>query len=150
MQEFHRQFVGGVMPGIAGQWRVEPVQVGSHTPPPPWNIEYMMRDAMENLAGRMEYTGDDPALQIEALAYAECAFPHVHPFKDFNGRTVRLFCWFLATRKFGLPISRTWVEAGTPAASEYINALCEFDLAKNCIPMRDFWVQNRIDPTLAH
>lgn len=99
---------------------------------------------MESLVGRMEYVGDDPDLQVEALAYAECSFLKIHPFKDFNGRAVRLFCWLIGTRRFHLPVSRTWVEAGTPEAAQYVGALREFDLTMNCIPMKEFWFENRL------
>ncbi|MBM7368274.1 hypothetical protein [Gordonia hydrophobica] len=70
--------------------------------------------------------------------------PHVHPFKDFNGRTVRLFCWFVAVRHFKLPVGHTWVEAGTPEDTAYRAALREFDDHRNPIPMKDFWIANRL------
>lgn len=143
LKTFHLAFVGPVMPGIAGRWRDEPVQVGGHIPPAPPYVDSETRRAFDDLASRLSYAGTDPERQIEALAFAEAAILNVHPFKDFNGRAARSLVWFVATRIFVLPVTRTWVEAGTPEADAYVAALREFDMWRNVFPLRDFWMDTR-------
>ncbi len=144
LKEFHRAFVEPVMPGIAGVWRSEPVQVGSHVPPAPPYVDSEIRRAFDDLQARIEYVGDEPEKQVEALAFAEAAILNVHPFKDFNGRAARCMAWFLASRVFVLPVARTWVEAGTPEIGEYRDALREFDVARNVGPLAAFWFGHRL------
>lgn len=143
LREMHRRFVEPVMPGIAGTWRSEQVAVGYHQPPHPRDVDRQMRAAMDDFTARLPYLDGNPEHQVEALAQAECSFLHVHPFKDFNGRTIRLFCWFVAVRHFQLPVTHTWVEAGTPDADTYRDALREFDIHRNPSPMKDFWISSR-------
>ena len=51
-----------------------------------------MRDYGRDLVARWQHasevTGD---LTLEFLAFAEGRFLSIHPFQDFNGRTIRLF-----------------------------------------------------------
>ncbi|HQV18642.1 MAG TPA: Fic family protein, partial [Gordonia sp. (in: high G+C Gram-positive bacteria)] len=124
LRELHRRFVGPVMPGIAGVWRSEQVAVGCHQPPHPRAVDREMRAAMDDFVARIPYLNDDPEHQVEALAQAECSFLNVHPFRDFNGRVVRLFCWFVAVRHFRLPVRHTWVDAGTPEDIAYRTGQC--------------------------
>ena len=52
----------------------------------------LMRDYVLDLQARWEgVAGDDIDLTIEFLAFAEGRFLSVHPFRDFNGRTIRVF-----------------------------------------------------------
>ncbi|TVS86046.1 Fic family protein [Mycobacterium helveticum] len=142
LREFHTAFLAGIVPGIAGRWREEPVQVGNHLPPDHWNIDYLMRVLFDDLRARVHYAGDDPDLQVEALAFTEAKVLHIHPFADFNGRAVRVLALELV-RRFDLPVIRSWVELGTPQSSAYKDALVAFDLYGDVGPMKQFWLDNR-------
>jgi Fic family protein len=76
-------------------------------------------------------------LQIEALAYAEGEFLHIHPFEDFNGRTIRAVLAELLMR-FDLPIVDTSVKRNTARFKKYQNALAEYDNGRIAC-LVDFW-----------
>lgn len=101
-----------------------------------------MREFFDNLAARVEYSGDDPELQLEALAYAEACALHIHPFEDFNGRAVRVLVLELG-RRFDFPLFRSWVELGTPESAEYKAALVAFDVSQSIEPLKQFWLKRR-------
>jgi fido (protein-threonine AMPylation protein) len=143
IKHFHRAFLEPVVPSIAGVWRTKPVQVGSHLPPDHWYIDRLMRECFDDLAARVRYAGDDPELQIEALAFAEASVLHIHPFDDFNGRAVRVLALELV-RRFDLPMARAWVEQG-PETVEYWEALRAFDLHRSLQPMIEFWLNHRFN-----
>ena len=125
IQEFHRRIVGDLIPKIAGNWRSVPVMVGNWLPPEPYEIPMKMREYVENLQTRLD-NAETIDLQIEALAYAEGEFLHIHPFQDFNGRTIRALLDELIGR-LNLPQVDTAVERGTDEFKTYQNALAEYD-----------------------
>jgi CRISPR-associated endonuclease/helicase Cas3 len=90
--DFHRMICGDLVPDWAGKWRSIEVRVGNLEPPLPHNVPILMRDYGADLAVRWadasSRLGD---LTLEFLAFAEGRFLTIHPFLDFNGRTVRLF-----------------------------------------------------------
>lgn len=143
LRMFHRTIVAGVMPDIAGEWRKVSVRVGSHYPPEYLLVDREMREFFSNLNGRLEFVGDDSALQVEALAYAEVHTLYVHPFRDFNGRAVRVLIAEL-TRRFDLPVAIGAVERGTPEYQEYVNCLAEYDSHRALTPMCIFWEKYRL------
>jgi fido (protein-threonine AMPylation protein) len=143
IKHFHQAFLGPIVPGIAGAWRIKPVRVGSHVPPDHWDIDRLMRQCFDDLRAKVQYAGDDPDLQIEALAFAEANVLHIHPFEDLNGRAVRVLALELV-RRFDLPMARAWVEQG-PESDEYTAALRAFDLHRSVQPMAEFWLNHRFD-----
>ncbi len=60
-------------------------------------------------------------LTLEYLAFAEGRFLTIHPFRDFNGRTIRLFLLELL-RRLDLP-RVVLAPAGDSARTTYFNAL---------------------------
>jgi CRISPR-associated endonuclease/helicase Cas3 len=90
--DFHQAICAELVPDWAGCWRTVEVRVGNLLPPPPSHVPMRMRDYGTDLTARWEgayaSTGD---LMLEFLAFAEGRFLSIHPFRDFNGRTVRLF-----------------------------------------------------------
>lgn len=90
--DFHGSICTELVPDWAGRWRTVEVRVGNLTPPLPSEVPLRMRDYGRDLAARWEeasaVAGD---LMLEFLAFAEGRFLSIHPFQDFNGRTVRLF-----------------------------------------------------------
>ena len=90
--DFHRAICAELVPDWAGRWRTVEVRVGNLQPPLPSEVPMRMRDYGRDLSARWDEastsTGD---LTLEFLAFAEGRFLSIHPFRDFNGRTVRLF-----------------------------------------------------------
>lgn len=90
--DFHRGVCEELVPEWAGRWRNVEVRVGNLLPPAPPQVPIRMRDYGRDLVARWQdasaATGD---LTLEFLAFAEGRFLSIHPFRDFNGRTIRLF-----------------------------------------------------------
>ena len=90
--EFHRRICGDLTPDWAGKWRTVDVTVGPLTPPTPHQLPVLMRDYALDLQARWDGAkNDDMDLALEFLAFAEGRFLSIHPFRDFNGRTIRVF-----------------------------------------------------------
>ena len=102
--EFHQRICGDLTPDWAGKWRTVEVVVGPLTPPPPHRLPMLMRDYTLDLQVRWESAaGPDLDLTLEFLAFAEGRFLSIHPFHDFNGRTIRVFLSELL-RRLDLPL----------------------------------------------
>jgi len=100
---FHRAICGDLVPDWAGKWRSLEVRVGNLQPPLPHRISVLMRDYGADLAARGAQVSsalDD--LTLEFLAFTEGRFLSIHPFTNFNGRTIRLFLLELL-RRLDLP-----------------------------------------------
>lgn len=136
IQDFHRRITGEIIPNIAGKWRTIPVRVGNHIPPEPYEVPVLMHEYAENLNARIK-NANTLELQIEALAYAEGAFLHIHPFEDFNGRTVRALLLELLLR-FNLPPIDTAVARETVAFKDYQDCLADYDNGRPS-PLQRFW-----------
>ncbi|MFM8720981.1 MAG: Fic family protein [Chthoniobacterales bacterium] len=126
--EFHRSICVDLVPDWAGRWRHVEVRVGNLAPPLPSQVPIRMRDYGRDLVARWAEasaaTGD---LTLEFLAFAEGRFLSIHPFQDFNGRTVRLF--LLGTlRRLDLPRVVLAPESDR-ARDEYFHALEAAELA---------------------
>lgn len=103
LQELHRRICSDLIPEWAGKWRDIEVSVGRLQPPPPHALPMLMRDYGRDLQARWEdATSEIGELTLEFLAYAEGRFLTIHPFRDFNGRTIRLFLTELR-RRMDLP-----------------------------------------------
>lgn len=140
IKSFHLQIVGAIMPEIAGKWRTAPVQVGNWLPPEPYEIPMKMREYAANMQARLNYS-NTLELQIETLAYAEGEFLHIHPFQDFNGRTIRALLAELMMR-FDLPLVDTTVKRNSPDFRKYQNVLAEYDNGR-IAGLINFW-QDRL------
>lgn len=133
---FHKRMIGDIMPEIAGIWRKVLVGVGNWIPPEPHEVPMKIREYVQNVQTRLQ-NSDTVDLQIETLAYAEGEFLHIHPFQDFNGRTVRIILAELLGR-FNLPPVDVYVERNTPEFKKYQNALAEYDNGRP-IELIEFW-----------
>lgn len=138
IQEFHFRIIENLIPDIAGRWRSRPVQVGNWLPPEPFEIPVLISEYTKNLESRL-YFATTIDLQIEALAYAEGEFLHIHPFQDFNGRTIRALLRELLHR-LNLPIVDTSVAIGSDSAHHYQEALAEYDNGR-LQALKDFWYE---------
>jgi CRISPR-associated endonuclease/helicase Cas3 len=101
--DLHRRICGDLVPEWAGKWRDIEVRVGRLEPPPPFQLPMLMRDYGLDLQARWpEALGGDVDRLLEFMAFAEGRFLTIHPFRDFNGRTIRLFLSELL-RRLDLP-----------------------------------------------
>jgi Fic/DOC family len=107
IKHFHQAFLEPIVPNIAGVWRTKPVQVGSHIPPHHWDIDRLMRECFDDLTAKVHYAGDDPDLQIEALAFAEANVLRIHPFAD----STAVLCGYLLLSWCGASTCR-WLARG--------------------------------------
>ena len=99
LQEIHARICGDLTPEWAGCWRRVSVTVGPLIPPEPHMLPILMRDYGLDLQERWNAaSGIDLDLSFEFLAFAEGRFLTIHPFRDFNGRTIRAFLLELLRR----------------------------------------------------
>ena len=92
LSDLHELICADIVPDWAGKWRAIEVRVGNLEPPLPHNIAVLMRDYGADLSARWpDASAGLGHLTLEFLAFAEGRFLTVHPFTDFNGRTIRLF-----------------------------------------------------------
>ncbi|MFJ1457888.1 Fic family protein [Nocardia sp. N2S4-5] len=139
---FHRRILQEVIPDIAGKWRQCAVRVGSHYPPEHIHVPRRMLEMIDHVHSRLQYADDNLDFQIEALAYIEAEFLHIHPFTDFNGRAVRLLLAELMQR-LDLPVVPLYVEKDTAAFRAYLAALRVYDTDNSLFPLKDFWAEYR-------
>jgi CRISPR-associated endonuclease/helicase Cas3 len=103
IMEIHRRLCADLVPDWAGKWRDIEVQVGRLSPPLPHDLPMLMREYGRDLQARLEGLHENAGeLLLEFLAFAEGRFLTIHPFRDFNGRTIRLFLTELR-RRLDLP-----------------------------------------------
>jgi fido (protein-threonine AMPylation protein) len=144
--EFHKRIVGKVLPEIAGKWRKKDVRVGNHIPTEYFKIPMKMREYTENVRTRLLHANTTEH-QIELLAYAEGEFLHIHPFADFNGRTIRALLTELLSR-VELPSIDTSVKRSTKHFRDYQDALAEYDNGR-MNALVGFWVKRFADTSVS-
>lgn len=120
--EFHRLICHDLVPAWGGRWRTIEVRVGHLTPPAPHLVALEMRHYGADLQARWPAASASPGdLTLEFLAFAEGRFLSIHPFQDFNGRTIRLFLIELLRR---LDLPRVELAPETePERQAYFSAL---------------------------
>jgi CRISPR-associated endonuclease/helicase Cas3 len=120
--DLHRRIAGELVPEWAGRWRDIAVTVGRLEPPQPFQVPVLMRDYALDLQARWPAAASgDTDLMLEFLAFAEGRFLTVHPFRDFNGRTIRVFLLELLRR---LDLPRVELAPQTdPGRAQYFAAL---------------------------
>lgn len=137
--ELHRRICHDLVPEWAGRWRNIEVRVGNLLPPAPHQIAGHMRNYGDDLRAR--WPGASSALgdlTLEFLAFAEGRFLSIHPFQDFNGRTIRLFLLELLRR---LDLPRVVLAPETePERHAYFLALEAADRA-DWQPLVQIWQQ---------
>jgi CRISPR-associated endonuclease/helicase Cas3 len=122
LHHFHRSICGDLTPDWAGKWRDVEVTVGALTPPPPHSLPVLMRDYGLDLKARWAAaSGEDIDLTLEFLAFAEGRFLTIHPFRDFNGRTIRVLLTELL-RRLDFPLVNLAPEE-QDARAHYFSAL---------------------------
>lgn len=97
----HRRIAGELFPDWAGRFRSTDVQVGSHLPPPAFEVAVQVRNFCLDLDERLRHLHGAESI-AGLLAWVDWRFQWIHPFKDFNGRVGRILLVALAY-KLGLP-----------------------------------------------
>ena len=142
-QELHRLICHDLVPDWAGRWRAIEVSVGRLIPPAPHLVALQMRHYGADLQVRWAAAADTSGvLMLEFLAFAEGRFLTIHPFQDFNGRTIRLFLLELLRR---LDLPRVVLAPETESEREaYFTALEAADRA-DWQPLMQIWQQRFIN-----
>ena len=137
LAEFHARICGDLTPDWAGKGRAVEVSVGPLAPPAPHQLPMLMRDYGLDLQARwVEASGDDLALTLEFLAFAEGRFLSIHPFRDFNGRTIRVFLVELLRR---LDLPRVELAPATAAGRAAYFAALEAADRRDLAPLVAIW-----------
>lgn len=134
--DLHRRIAGDLVPDSAGHWRDVPVTVGRLEPPPPFQLPMLMRDYARDLEARWPSALSDDDLLIELLAFAEGRFLTIHPFRDFNGRTIRVFLLELLRR---LDLPRVQLAPQTDAGRAAYFAALEAADRLDWTPLATLW-----------
>lgn len=141
LKEFQSRLCGSLTPDWAGRWRAVQVTVGPLHPPPSFQWPMLMRNYVLDLQARWDgAAAEDIDLTLEFLAFAEGRFLSIHPFRDFNGRTIRVVLTELLRR---LDLPRVELAPGSERArSEYFDALEAAD-RQDLRPLCAIW-RNRL------
>jgi CRISPR-associated endonuclease/helicase Cas3 len=135
--KFHHRIAGDLVPDWAGRWRDIAVRVGRLEPPPPFQVPVLMRDYCRDLQARWtDAQSDQDTLLLEFLAFAEGRFLTIHPFRDFNGRTIRVLLLEILNR---LDLPRVQLAPQSHSSrEEYFSAL---EAADHCDwqPLVSIW-----------
>ncbi|MCX6854474.1 MAG: Fic family protein, partial [Verrucomicrobia bacterium] len=103
----------------------------------PFQLPMLMRDYGLDLQARWQAAAAEFSdLTLELLAYAEGRFLTVHPFRDFNGRTIRLFLTELLRR---LDLPRVELAPESEAGRSAYFAALEAADALDWQPLTDIW-----------
>lgn len=133
----HRDIAGSLFPDWAGRLRDINVLVGTHTPPPYYEVPVHIRLYCEDLSARLENVSIEEIEGVaEVLAFADWRFQWVHPFRDFNGRVGRIL---LSAVLFRLKLPPAETAAVKPSARAlYLEALHTADQG-NLEPLTEIW-----------
>lgn len=80
----------------AGEYRPCEVSVGNHQPPPPFSVQALMDDFVNEVNFCWERTNP-----VSLAAFVLWRLNHIHPFINGNGRTARAACYFILCVKAG-------------------------------------------------
>lgn len=121
--KIHNDIAGLLFPEWAGRFRDVNVQVGTHIPPPYFEVPVHIRLYCEDLSARLASVKEQKEIEkiSETLAFADWRFQWIHPFKDYNGRVGRIL---LSAILFKLKLPPAETSSVDPAGKErYLKAL---------------------------
>ena len=93
-------------------------------------IRNSLRDFEKNLRNNMPSAKDTKRIVSEKLAIIHCEFNAIHPFREGNGRTIRLFLDLLAVN-YGFSL----IDYAKSSRSDYIRA-CVSGMSKDYLKMQ--------------
>jgi len=108
----------------AGKWRTSEVTVGNFIPPSPEKFLNFIYQLFDEINFRQNHFSNKEEL-ISLIAYSHHRLVFIHPFKNGNGRTARLFANFLAMKNGFKPIQLYYREGED--RKFYIEAIKEAD-----------------------
>ncbi len=138
--QLHNDIAGTLFPDWAGRFRDINVEVGTHIPPPYYEVPVHVRLYCEDLEARLLFAlkGKDIEKISETLAYTDWRFQWIHPFKDFNGRVGRII---LTAVLFKLKLPPAETASVEPEEKEkYLNALRAADKGDISI-LAKIWIE---------
>jgi fido (protein-threonine AMPylation protein) len=135
IRELHRRLYGDIWTW-AGRYRLREINISFI---PPEQVAVQLRQSLENLLYRWEYTNDWTPRELGIAAHAEVV--RIHPFVDGNGRSTRLLAdlVFLAAQD-GPDLDRYDWDLDKPA---YIRLLQAYDRHRD---PRDLATFIRVEP----
>lgn len=125
--KLHNDIAGSLFPDWAGKFRDVNVVVGTHNPPPYFEVPIHVRRYCDDLAARLSFAARERDIEkfSETLAFADWRFQWIHPFRDFNGRVGRIL---LSAILFKLRLPPAETASIEPKEKErYLKALHEAD-----------------------
>jgi fido (protein-threonine AMPylation protein) len=125
--KLHGDIASSLFPDWAGRFRAVNVVVGTHTPPPYFEVPIHVRRYCDNLAARLSFAARERNIETftETLAFADWRFQWIHPFRDFNGRVGRIL---LSAVLFKLKLPPADTASVEPEKEEiYLKALRDAD-----------------------
>jgi len=140
----HKRLADHLYPDWAGRFRDVNVQVGTHTPPPFYEVPIHMRQFCDDLAERFRHVGASVGELADLFAWADWRFQWIHPFRDFNGRIGRVL---LAALLYKLALPHVETAPSNPEGrKQYLDSLLRADHG-NLGPLTDLWI-TRIEGAL--
>ncbi len=138
--KLHHDVASALFPDWAGHFRAVNVKVGTHTPPPFYEVPVHMRLYCKDLAVRLasNFRENDILKFAETLAFADWRFQWIHPFKDFNGRVGRIILTALLYM-LKLPPAET-ASPETKEREKYLEALRVAD-GGDFSSLTEIWVE---------
>jgi fido (protein-threonine AMPylation protein) len=137
IRDVHRYIAGELFPEWAGRFRTIDVHVGTHMPPPAFEVAVQVGNFCLDLEERIRHLSGVESIAT-LLAWVDWRFQWIHPFKDFNGRMGRILLVALCY-KLGLPpVDPTAVDDSMKAA--YFDALRAAD-AGDLSQLTDLWLE---------
>jgi fido (protein-threonine AMPylation protein) len=138
--KIHHHIAADLFPDWAGNFRAVNVEVGTHSPPPFYEVPVLMRLYCEDLAARLSSASVKMNLErmAEVLAFADWRFQWIHPFRDFNGRVGRIL---LSAVLFALRLPPTETAAvETREKAKYLKALRKADTG-DMSELTEIWLE---------
>ncbi|MFH1212275.1 MAG: Fic family protein [Candidatus Woesearchaeota archaeon] len=138
--KLHNDIAGSLFPEWAGRFRDVNVTVGTHNPPPYYEVPVHTRLYCEDLIARLSFALREKNIEkiSETLAFADWRFQWIHPFRDFNGRVGRII---LTAVLFKLTLPPAETASVEPEEKEkYLNALRTADKGDLSI-LAEIWIK---------
>ncbi|MEK7196249.1 MAG: Fic family protein, partial [Nitrospirota bacterium] len=138
--KLHNDIAGSLFPAWAGRLRSVNVVVGTHTPPPYFEVPVYVRQYCNDLATRLSFAEEEKSIEkiAETLAFADWRFQWIHPFRDFNGRVGRIL---LSAILFSLKLPPAETASIEPKEKErYLKALAAADTGDLSM-LIEIWVE---------
>ena len=161
IRDIHREIFKDAWPEIAGEWRVEDLEIteSKHHPPHYSKVSELMRQLGDDLVAKLKLLksaesfwmverrlnqSEEEMLDaiIETAAWIHHAITFIHPFRDGNGRTARL-ATNLILQKFGLVGLSIRIEKENK--NRYRQSLAQIDQVQDYEPLKDFIYEGLIE-----